>query len=222
MTFSITLSDAAFTKAASRAAPYWADCSALYLFGVSEALSKRNMKTGVDATVVGAPVYGDNYATLGPTAGFVDAAAARTNPYTHCVVTTIGSGNNLYAGHVSSTGAVGGAIARNNMNAAAQVSGGLKAVTPYQSAAGFNFLATSHDGANAKVHAALAGAITTVTGAYAATPAAQSLRIGGMGLGASFNIAAEMSFTRALTNAEVAEALAYLAFLLSKRGVIVA
>ncbi|WP_341020660.1 hypothetical protein [Brevundimonas diminuta] len=221
MAVSIRIPGASFANPISRTAPFWADCTALYLFGENEALSKRNLKTGADAAVVGAPAYGDNYAVLGQTAGFVDAAPARSIPYTHCVVTTIGSGNNMYAGHGSATSATGGLLGRGNLNALGLITGATRVTTPYQSAGGYNFLATSYDGATAKVHTALAGAVTTASAAIVVGVAANPLRIGGMVAG-SFNIAAEMSFNRALTNAEVPRVLEYLSFLCGKRGVVVA
>ncbi|ARR52048.1 hypothetical protein HY78_00520 [Rhizorhabdus wittichii DC-6] len=193
------------------------------LFGGSEAESKVNIKTGANATLIGAPTYGDGYADVGGTVGFDSGIVSSSNAWTHCVVTTIGSGNGLYMG-CQNSGDADNAIGRFNTSVYPFIAGSTRGGgTPYASATGFNFLAASHNGATAKIHAASAGAITTVSAAWGASAVTASLRVGGhIGSGTTANrVAAAMSFNRVLSDAEVLTVHDYLKFLCEQRGVAV-
>lgn len=223
MTVSIRIADASFTKRVSMVPPHWADCAALLLFGTDEASSKRNLKTGLDASLVGTPTYGDGYAGVGGTAGFDAGIISTSNAWTHCVVSTVGSGNGLYMGNWNS-GDTDNGVGRFNTSVYPYVSGATRGTgTPYASGTGFNFMAASHNGTTAKVHAASAGIITTVSAAIGAVAVTASLRVGGLlGSGTTANqVAAAMSFNKVLTDAEVLEVHDYLKFMCAQRGIAV-
>jgi hypothetical protein len=223
MAVSIKISDASFTKIVSKIPPLWSDCAALMLFGTSEALSKKNLKTNTDATLVGVPTYGDGFANVGGTFGFDTGIVNTSNAWTHCVVTTVGAGNGQFAGNWNS-GDTDNCVGRFNLNIYPYVIGTTRGTgTPYASATGFNFLAASHNGTTAKVHAASAGVITTVSAAIGAAVVTASLRVGGLiGSGVTTNsVAAMMSFNKTLSDAEVLTVHDYLKFLCGQRGIAV-
>jgi len=223
MAVSIKVADASFSKVVSKIPPLFSDCVALLLFGGSEALSKKNLKTGLDATLVGVPTYGDNFASVGGTTGFDTGVVNTSNAWTHCVVTTVGTGNGQYMGNWNS-GDTDNCVGRFNALVYPFVNGSTRgAGTPYANATGFNFLAASHDGTTAKVHAASAGVITSGSAAFGAATVTAALRVGGLiGSGTTANsVAAAMSFNKALTDAEVLEVHDYLKFLCAQRGIAV-
>lgn len=223
MAVSIRIADASFTKRVSMVPPHWADCAVLMLFGGTEASSKRNLKTGLDASLVGTPTYGDGYADVGGTTGFDAGIVNTSNVWTHCVVTTIGRGNGLYMGNWNS-GDTDNGVGRFNTSVYPYVSGTTRGTgTPYASATGFNFLAANHNGTTAKVFAASNGVIATASGAIGAAAVTASLRVGALlGSGTTANqVAAAMSFNKVLSDAEVLEVHDYLKFMCAQRGIAV-
>lgn len=224
MPISIRVADANFTNRVSMVPPKWNDCAALFLFGGTEALSKRNLKTGADSTLIGNPTYAENYAGVGGDKGFQADITNTSNNWTHCVVTTVGVGNGIYMGNWL-VGDTDNAVGRFNTLIYPYLNGSTRGTgTSYATATGFNFLATSHNGSFSKVYAANAGAISTVSAAYGPVTITAPLRIGGaIGTSATTNnVAAAMSFNAVLTDAEVLSVHNYLKFMCGQRGIAVA
>lgn len=223
MAVSIKIADASFSKVISKIPPFWADCSVMMLFGESEAASRKNIKTGDDTALIGAPTYGVGFANVGGAIGFDTGVVSPPNSWTHCVVSTVGAGNGLFIGNWSPS-ATNNALGRFNTAVFPFISGSTRGSgTPYPSATGFTFMAASHDGVAARVYVAEDGALTSASGAYPAATVATSLRVGGLiGSGTTSNqVAAALSFTRVLSNAEVQAVHDYLKFTCGRRGIVV-
>ena len=204
MSVSIQVADASFTKKVSILPPYWDDCVALMFFGGTEAESKKNHKTGGNATLVGTPTYSDGYASVGGTAGFDTGIVNTSNSWTHCVVATVGTGNGLYAGNWNS-GDTDNGITRLSTKIYPAINAGPRTTgVEYASASGFNFMAAGHDGTTASGFTANEGVISKITDAFGPATVTASLRAGGLfGSGTTANnIAAMMSFNKALSDVE--------------------
>lgn len=223
MTVSIQIADATFTKSVSRMAPFASLATLLAFFGDTEAESKINyLGDKAPLTLIGTPTYGDGFAGVTPSTGFQSNIVSASNSWTHCVVATVGTGNNIYMGNWL-TGDTDAGVGRFNTSVYPYVGGTTRGTgTRYASALGFNFMAASHNGTTAKVHAANAGVVTTVSGASGATTVTAPLRVGGSGSGASYNVAAAMSFDTVLSDADVLTVHDYLKYMLAKRGIVVA
>lgn len=225
MTSSIQIIDATFTKSVSRIPPYASLATLLSFFGGTEADSKVNyLGDKAPLTLIGAPTYGDGFANVGGSVGFETGIVSASNSWTHCVVTTAGAGNGIYMGNWT-PGDTDAAIGRFNTSVYPYLANSTRGTgTPYSSGSGFNFLAASHNGTTAKVHAASAGVVTTVSAAYTGVTVTAALRIGGaIGSGTTTNsVAAAMSFNTVLSDAQVLEVHDYLKYMLARRGIAIA
>lgn len=225
MTVAIQVAGASFSKFITKAPPLASDCQLLAMFGKDAASSLKNY-LGAKAPLVeiGEPAYGAGFASVGGSVGFDSGIVSPSNSWTHCVVATVGAGNGLYIGNWKA-GDPDAAIGRFNTKILPYISGSTRgAGVDYASANGFNFMAASHDGVTANVHAGNNGALNSASTAFASAVITAPLQIGahfGSGTTAN-NTAMSMSFSRALTAAEVGQVYAYMKYMCGQRGIAVA
>lgn len=224
MTFSVKISGATFTKYAAQVVPHYDLLKMFLLLGTSDALSKRNfVGAKADATVMGTPSYATGYATLSTGAnGFEGPMAAGDTPFTHmAVVELMSTASGSYCGQWEGSNTAN-LLYRNSGNLNLAVESSPRAVVA-MSAAGFNFIAGSHDGTTANVYVGSAGSLTKVSATYSGTTLKSSkFRIGNNGYGSgTFKAAAVMTAEAALSDAQILAEYAYLKILLATRGVTV-
>lgn len=224
MTFSVKIAGATFTKYAAQVIPHYALLKMFLLLGTSDALSKRNyVGSKADATVMGTPSYATGYATLSTGAnGFEAPMSAGKTPFTHmAVVELLSTTSGGYCGQWQGANTAN-LLYRNADNLNLAVESNPRAVVAL-SAANFNFIAGSHDGATANVYVGSGGTLTKVSAAYAGTTDKSSkFRIGNNGYGSgTFKAAAVMTAEAVLSDAEILDEYTYLRQLLATRGVTV-
>lgn len=217
MTFALKINSATFTNYAAEAIPSYAKLDFFSLYGGSEAVSLRNhVGDKAAATAVGVATYGDNYATVTEAIGFESALAAVGSPFTHIVVTTVGSGGVGYCGRWA-TGST-----RNMLlgGPSLAIDGNVRASVAALAGAGFHLIAGSHDGTTANIYKGVSGALTSASAAYVGGASTAAFRVGAHGFSTgSANIAAAITANEVLSGAEILALYGYLTRLLAKRGI---
>lgn len=222
MPLAINVPGATFTQILARVPPNLAKSYGLFFLGGDATASGKNYAGGANLSVVGAPAYSANSATLSPTAGF-RGVTNRTSPFTLMGVFSVGTGNGRYLGY-STDGIAGASIQRSNATVLGVLTGNSRVVSGANSWAGTapKFVALSHDGANTSIYLGAAGALAKNTAAYAATPVANPLSIGALGgVGTLFEAFCAQD-AQLLSDAEILASYLYMQFALAKKGVAVA
>lgn len=223
MTFSIKIEDATFTKYVTKAMPYSDLASLFLLLGNDAASSSKNyVGTRNPATVVGTPSYNTGYCSLSSVNGFESDAIESGSPFTHIIVATQATANIGYCGNWT-TGNSANLLNRSTSNLNLAVDGNFRVNTPMGSN-GFQLLAGTHDGSTATVYLGSNGSLSKASTPYVGGTVTKSkFRAGANNYGTgTFNAAAVLTFSSALTEAQIAEVYAYLKSLLSSRGISVA
>lgn len=241
MTVSITDTGAVYTEFLDTVAPPNVDTATYYgLFGVSDAVTKKNLAPGgVDGVIVNTPAYTAGFATFGAFSRGIDTGLVGGNPFTHIMVA-----GRPAAGSSSGIGLMGHYLhgttsermdmlidqyaATNNYGLFIENFQGQKylaGVTP--AIINMNFVYAQYDGTTMKVGHILTDTNGQVqhysaSGAYTdPTPAGtRSLRIGAMNYGSAdvaFNASAAMEFASILTTDQLLAQYAWLRKFLGAR-----
>ena len=225
MALSIKIPGATFTKSIGRAAPDLTGASVFHIFGGTAALSKKNyVGAKADATVIGTPIYAENYVTLSAANGF-GSGLVGASPFTYIAIVTRATGTCAYCGNWVQWSSINNILARNAGNLSVATGGTYRANIALADA-GFQLVAATHDGTTAKVYLGSGGSLSSASGAAAGgtTPTAE-FRVGGTGFEPSgaptFNCAAVLRFESALSQSRIQEFYDYLIGLCADRGITV-
>lgn len=227
MTFSIKIAGANFSNYVAEALPHAEFSNLFLLLGGDAAKSTRNY-AGVQqtASVIGAPVYSVGSCTLSEANGFEGAMLDSGSPFTNMIISAVASSNVGYCGNWLQSGGAAkqaNALSRNASNLSLAVDSNNRA-TVAMVGTGFRFMAGVHDGVTAKAYVGNNGGLSTASAAYVGGLANKAkFRAGATGYGAgTFEAAAALSFSAALSDQQVADVYGYLRRLLADRGVKVA
>jgi hypothetical protein len=222
MSVSIRIAGAAFTKYVAVGPPFALDdAKSYFLLGGDEAASKSNLVGNkLPATVIGAPTYASNYATLSQVNGFESADAASNSPFTHIYVGEYISGFATYCGDWDQATNNANLLYRNSDNTVTCAVSGSPKASLAEDSVGFRLRAASYDGATAKVYSGDSGVLTSASASSTLTASPQKFRIGGHGFSTGVHrAAAAITFDRVLTDSEITDIYDYLTGILAARGI---
>lgn len=225
----IRIAGANFSNYVDREVPYLGLAGAFYLFGGDAAASKVNLAPNpsvAEATIGGAPTYGEGYAGMKPSTGdYFDSGIAPVAASDFTMIAVCSSSQQTYGGTYHS-GTAGSMIYRNNatatyFNSRASNAGNIL----FNQGASIAFMAGVRSGANGTLYAHNGTEMLSATAAGGSGTATNTYRVGpvgGIGNQADTTVqrhAAAMMFPVALTGAQILELYNYLKWKLAQRGV---
>lgn len=235
MTVSIRIQGASFSKFGDidpSAAPYIKDARGFYLLGGNSTESLKNRVPGSaypNASAIGTPIYGEGYArlTCAETNGISAGFNFNSQTHTHVVIAAKqGSANRILAGYwkqsiPNTEAAIGFGSGFNTLDSFLDSSA--RASVAFAPAIGqFAFMATTYDAVNSKAYAHNGSTLLSATAAYTAgaIDTTAPFLIGASGVGSGeFDAAAVMTFSRALSAAELGELYTYFKQLTAIRNI---